>query len=228
MLLVCPSVTDLALFDPSPSRGARAQRAYTMRYRLPLELELTILELAAPPLVKPRLVDRVDFFINTSLVHRSLTAWAQNRLQDQFLYTYRPREDEYARLERRLTEGGFGPSRPIKRLYLDVTRLRLQEDGQPYYPDSPKSSESVESADTASLANKNSQSSEDEGIQPSNGYGIFGSHEDPDAPGWTLKPLLACCVQSLDTLWLLPPFDNLDLSTISRTCMYCCLDKTNG
>jgi hypothetical protein len=34
-----------------------AQRAYTMRYRLPLELELTILELAAPPLVKPRLVD---------------------------------------------------------------------------------------------------------------------------------------------------------------------------
>jgi hypothetical protein len=36
-------------------------------------------------------------------------------------------DNEYARLERRLTEGGFGPSRPIKRLYLDVTRLRLQD-----------------------------------------------------------------------------------------------------
>ena len=90
-----------------------------MRYRLPLELELTILELAAPPLVKPRLHDRVDFFINVSLVHRSLTAWAQERLHYQFLYTYRRRSDEYERLETRL-EAGFGRDRSIRRLYTSI------------------------------------------------------------------------------------------------------------
>jgi hypothetical protein len=45
-----------------------------MRYRLPLELELVILELAAPPLAIDSLHDRVRFFIKISLVHRSLTA----------------------------------------------------------------------------------------------------------------------------------------------------------
>ena len=199
-----------------------------MRYRLPLELELTILEIAAPPLVKPRLVDRVDFFIKISLVHRSLTAWAQNRLHDQFLYTYRPREDECARLERRLTEGGFGPNQPIKRLYLDATRLCLQGDPEPYYPDAQESSETAELADTASSANKSSQSPEGPSIQPSDGYGVFELANDFDPPGWTLSPLFARCIQCLDTLWLLPPFNDLDLSTISRTWVYCCLDETNG
>ncbi|KAG0660227.1 hypothetical protein C6P46_004681 [Rhodotorula mucilaginosa] len=78
-----------------------------MRCKLPLELELTILELAAPPLAIDRLHDRVDFFTKISLVHRSLTAWARDRLHDQFLYTYQPRPDEHERLKRRL-EAGFG------------------------------------------------------------------------------------------------------------------------
>ena len=93
-----------------------------MRYRLPLELELCILELAAPPLDIDSLPRRVDFFIKISLAHRSLTAWAQDRLRDQFLYTYRPRKDEHERLKKRL-EAGFGRERPLRRLYLDLTRL---------------------------------------------------------------------------------------------------------
>ena len=103
---------------PSP----RAQRDYTMRYRLPLELELTILEFAAPPLAIDSLHDRVEFFNKISLVHRSLTAWAQDRLRDQLLYTYRRRPDEYERLKARF-EAGFGRDRPLRRLYLDLSRL---------------------------------------------------------------------------------------------------------
>lgn len=93
-----------------------------MPYRLPLELELTILELAAPPLAIDSLHDRVDFFIKISLVHRSLTAWAQGRLHDQFLYTYQPRPYEHERLKKRF-EAGFSRDRPLRRLYLDWTRL---------------------------------------------------------------------------------------------------------
>lgn len=144
--------------------------------------------------------DRVDFFINVSLVHRFFTAWAQERLHDQILYTYQPRPDEYVRLERRLTEAGFGPSRPIKRLYLDVTRLRLPADTEPYYPDAQQSSETAETADTASSTNESSQAPDDRSIPPSDGRGIFVLHEDPDAFGWMLSPLLARCVPSLDTL----------------------------
>lgn len=36
-------------------------------------------------------------------MHRSLTAWAQDKLRDQFLYTYRPRPDEDKRLKKRLS-----------------------------------------------------------------------------------------------------------------------------
>ena len=93
-----------------------------MRCKLPLELELTILELAAPPLAIDRLHDRVDFFTKISLVHRSLTAWARDRLHDQFLYTYQPRPDEHERLKRQL-EAGFGRDRPLRRLYLDLSDL---------------------------------------------------------------------------------------------------------
>lgn len=106
------------LAPPAPRPEARAK----MRYRLPLELELCILELAAPPLDIDSLPRRVDFFIKISLAHRSLTAWAQDRLRDQFLYTYRPRKDEHERLKKRL-EAGFGRERPLRRLYLDLTRL---------------------------------------------------------------------------------------------------------
>lgn len=100
-----------------------------MRYRLPLELELTVLELAAPPLAIDSLRDRVRFFINVSLVHRSLTAWAQDRLRDQFLYTYRRRPDEHARLKMRF-EAGYGPDRPIRRLYLDFSNLPRHAGGR--------------------------------------------------------------------------------------------------
>lgn len=98
-----------------------------MPYRLPLELELTILELAAPPLAAPPLAidslhDRVAFFITVSLVHRTLTAWAQERLHDQLLYTCQPRPDEHERLKTRL-EAGFGRDRPLRRLYLDLSEL---------------------------------------------------------------------------------------------------------
>ena len=58
----------------SSSRPAHSKVPFEMRYRLPLELELMILQLAAPPLAFDRLHDRVDFFINVSLVHRSFTA----------------------------------------------------------------------------------------------------------------------------------------------------------
>lgn len=93
-----------------------------MLYRFPLELELMIPEFAAPPLAIDRLHDRVAFCIIVSLVHRSLTAWAQERLQDQFLYTYRARHDEHERLKKQV-EAGFGRDRPVRRFYLDLTRL---------------------------------------------------------------------------------------------------------
>ena len=81
-----------------------------------------ILDLAAPPLAYASLHERVAFFINVSLVHRSLTAWAQERLHDQFLYTYRPRDNGFAPLKTRL-EAGLGRERPLRRLYLDLTGL---------------------------------------------------------------------------------------------------------
>ena len=115
MVRVGAKQTSVGLGHPLISLRSRRVPC-TMRYRLPLELELTILELAAPPLAIDSLHDRVAFFITVSLVHRSFTAWAQDRLRDQFLYTYRPRNGEYARLERRLTEGGYGANCPILRL----------------------------------------------------------------------------------------------------------------
>lgn len=98
-----------------------------MRYRLPVELELAILESAAPPLAIDSLHDRVQFFIKVSLVHRSFTAWAQERLHDQFLYTYHPQPDEHERLKTRF-EAGFGRGRPLLRLYLDLNKLPAIEE----------------------------------------------------------------------------------------------------
>jgi hypothetical protein len=45
-----------------------------------IEEEAADRTVAAEPLAIDSLHDRVDFFINVSLVHRSLTAWAQERL----------------------------------------------------------------------------------------------------------------------------------------------------
>lgn len=49
-------------------------------YRLPLELELHILELATPPLLLDRIRQRVKFLRQVALVHRSFTKWAQDKL----------------------------------------------------------------------------------------------------------------------------------------------------
>lgn len=174
-----------------------------------------ILELAAPPLTKPHLHERVDFFINAALVHRSFIAWAQERLHDQFLYTYHTRPDEHACLERRLTEAGFGPTRSIQRLYLDVSRLLRPGDSEPDGFDSEEGSEtSATSAETASSGSESSQSSEGPSNQPSSGHGTSerASFER------TLSPLLAHYVQGFDTLWLMPTYIGLDLSGIPGTC----------
>ena len=185
-----------------------------MPYRLPLELELTVLEFAAPPLAMYSLHKRVAFFINVSLVHRSLTAWAQERLHDQFLYTYRPRADEYARLESRLAEAGFGPSRPIKRLYLDATRLRHPGDPYPRWWAPASMSEIEAGLETAWSTNGRAQLRQGQTFR---GNRVFESQETPAASGWTLGSLLSRCVRALETLWLTPPFAVLDLSDIACT-----------
>ncbi|GAA5982756.1 hypothetical protein JCM10908_006773 [Rhodotorula pacifica] len=70
-------------------------------FRLPLELELHILKLAAPRLAMDSLADRVKFLIKVSLVHRSFTAWAQDKLAEQFVYTYSLEANDFDRLQKR-------------------------------------------------------------------------------------------------------------------------------
>lgn len=70
-------------------------------YRLPFELELYILELATPPALLPSLKRRVDFLLVIALVHRSFTAWAQARLREQFVFTYRSSDPQLLAFERR-------------------------------------------------------------------------------------------------------------------------------
>ena len=183
-----------------------------MLYRLPLELELIILQLAAPPLVKPRLAERVDFFIKISLVHRSFTAWAQDRLHDQFLYTYRPRKDEYARLKRHLAEAGFGQSRPIPRLYLDATRLCHPDDPEQDEPVIRSPSETRDTVETRLSADEGAEASEAQ-TQSTHRISKIGPSER------ALKLLFLSCGHSFDTLWLMHPSDDqVDLSGVPGTC----------
>ncbi|GAA5982785.1 hypothetical protein JCM10908_006788 [Rhodotorula pacifica] len=97
-------------------------------FRLPLELELHILKLATPPLAMDSLADRVKFLIKVSLVHRSFTAWAQDKLAEQFVYTYTQHKDVRERLEQRLRGVACHGKRSINRLYLDLTRWPKGDD----------------------------------------------------------------------------------------------------
>lgn len=196
-----------------------------MRYRLPPELELRILELAAPPLAIDRLHDRVEFFINASLVHRSLTQWAQERLHDQFLYTYQARPDEHERLKTRL-EAGFGRDRPLRRLYLDLTRLpedprELEEPGTvsvsyaihrryfgamslvegPAGPDDDGTTAHARAREAVAVAH----------IVESETRGTLESY-------WALCPVMEAYSQVIDTLWLKPPVTKLDIADWPRKC----------
>lgn len=185
-----------------------------MPYRLPLELELTILKLAAPPLAMGRLHERVDYFIEVSLVHRSLTAWAQDRLHDQFLHTYQPRPDEYERLKTRL-EAGFGRDRPLRRLYLDLTRL----------PENPRALEEPGAASVSYAIHRQFFGS----VTLIQGPPRLGQHGpvtetvamahimESETRGtldsyWALCPTLEAYSQVLDTLWLKPPVMKLDIA----------------
>ena len=193
-----------------------------MPYRLPLELELIILTLAAPALEMDSLHARVDFFIEISLVHRSLTAWAQDKLHDQFLYTYRPRVDEYERLKKRF-EAGFGRDRPLRRLYLDLTQLpdaahvrkaldtdsvSVTIDGRVLVPLRPTSALSGSIQDGAATAQK-------ETFDEVARFVVIAA----PAPGdgyWELCAMITSHCQALDTLWLKPPILKLDLKALPR------------
>ncbi|KWU45290.1 hypothetical protein RHOSPDRAFT_33236 [Rhodotorula sp. JG-1b] len=184
-----------------------------MRYRLPLELELTILEIAAPPLAIDRLHDRVAFFINVALVHRSLTAWAQERLRDQFLYTYIPRPDEHDRLKMRF-EAGFGRDRPLRRLYLDLSRLpsdincrkecgsdsvSATINGRAYGPVSSP-------GDPGNLEQAQGRACEAVARYVQNGTIQVGK--------WEVCAMITAFSQALDMLWLKLPIIKLDIADL--------------
>ncbi|GAA5982784.1 hypothetical protein JCM10908_006787 [Rhodotorula pacifica] len=186
-------------------------------YRLPLELELHILRLATPPLEMDSLHDRVDFLCKVALVYRSMTDWAQEKLHDQFLYTYKLRSDEYARLEHRLTHGGFGPTRPICRLYLDVSRLWQIGDPLPTALEAETVNQSQITPGLVPAASGTSLGSDDleagQGVQ--GGQAVFARSTLPSGACWRVEPLLARCIQELEMLWLMPPYADVDLSDIS-------------
>jgi hypothetical protein len=200
------------------SRRARSKASCKMRYRLPLELELTIIELAAPPLAINRLHDRVAFFIKISLMHRSLTAWAQERLRDQFLYTYHTRPDEHERLEKRF-EAGFGHNRPLRRLYLDLTRLPtdINEREEPgtdsvsvtvkghVIPPTSLLSRSDDPEQVGSKAREQASEAVAHYVYPAN---------DSNDGRWELCTVITSYSQVLDTLWVKLPYLDLNIKNL--------------
>ena len=190
-----------------------------MRYRLSLELELTILELAAPPLAIDSLHDRVDFFINVSLVHRSFTAWAQERLLDQFLYTYQPRPDEHARLKTRF-EAGFSRDRSLCRLYLDLTELPTNIDER----EEPRT-DSVSATVNWLFYGATSMASVPGGMA---GGGTWVEEQEceavahyvlDDADGyehWQMCAMITSYSEVLDTLWVRVPRKDLNIKNLPR------------
>ena len=198
--------------------GSSPEARSKMRYRLPLELELCILELAAPPFEIDSLPHRVNFIIKISLVHRSLTAWAQDRLRDQFLYTYRPRRDEYKRLKERL-EAGFGRDRRLRRLYLDLTRLP-KEAHLLTAPDIDSISiPTVGRASVRSLPISEPSNSAQDGARALKDEVVRFVQLDNAAPNdgyWELSATITSYCQALDTLWLKPPIPKLDLRDLPR------------
>lgn len=183
-----------------------------MRYRLPFELELTVLELAAPALEYDSLYDRVDFFSRISLVHRSLTAWAQDKLRDQFLYTYRPREDEYERLE-----AGFGRDRLLRRPYLDLTQLPTARDTHSVTTTEGRVSGASLLPSALSNSRQDGATAQNEAFDEVAPF-VFVLVEDA-APGdgcWQMCAMITGYSQALDTLWLKPPILKLDLQNLPR------------
>ena len=203
-----------------------AAHARTMPYRLPLELELTILELAAPPLAIDRLPDRVDFFIKVSLIHRSLTAWAQDKLRDQFLYTYQPRPDEHERLKTRL-EAGFGRDRPLRRLYLDLIRLPGDISGRTESGTDSVSAtingQVYRAVSTISGPSESKHFGTESSNQACESVANFAHPENtsPLAGYWRLCAMITNYSQALDTLWIWPPFYILDIKDLPRESCFC-------
>ena len=191
-----------------------------MPNRLPLELELTIFELAAPPLSVDHLHDRVDFFINASLVHRSLTAWAQERLHDQFLYTYHRRADEHERLKKRF-EAGFGRDGQVRRLYLDLTGLP-KDVAERTNPGADSVSVTVDGRvyEALSLARGPSNLAEAGTSVQEQACDAVAHFEQPgnnsDAGTWEMCAMITGYSQALDTLWLKLPFKDLNIKNLPR------------
>ena len=187
-----------------------------MRCSVPLELELTILEFAAPPLAIDRLHDRVAFFIKISLVHRSITAWAQDRLRDQFLYTYYRRLDEYERLKARF-DAGFGRNRSVRRLYLDLTRLPREGRERTrsiFTAVGGWAYRLISSVGRRSVPAEADMRAQEQARQEVANFVPYG--DDPNDGYWELCGLITAFSQTLDTLWLKAPLTDLDITDLPR------------
>ncbi|GAA5982755.1 hypothetical protein JCM10908_006772 [Rhodotorula pacifica] len=170
-------------------------------YRLPLELEMHILELATPPLFMHCIRQRVHFLRRVSLVHRSFTTWAQDKLHEQFVFTLRGRPGEVERLEKRLG-AAFGPHSPfdLTGLYLDLraqkgrgrVALRFLNLSQPMYSDGYCHSMPIDP-----LLDFNEIGAERE-FEPA--AGVHGSHGQNRYAAVLLNFTLAT-----QRLWILPP-----------------------
>ncbi|KWU45239.1 hypothetical protein RHOSPDRAFT_33184 [Rhodotorula sp. JG-1b] len=182
----------------------------------PLELEVTFLELAAPPLAFDRLHDHVEFFIYVALVHRSLTPWAQERLHDQFLYTYQARPNEHKRLKTRL-EAGFGRDRPLRRLFLNLTYLPADiHERIELGTDSVSATIDGRVYGAATLTSGPDDTGEGStSVQEPACDAVAHFTQDEDSPTvhdhWTPGATITARCQSLDTLWLMPPALKLDI-----------------
>jgi hypothetical protein len=192
-----------------------------MRCSVPLELELTILELAAPPLAFDRLHDRVNFFINASLVHRSLTAWAQERLHDQFLYTYRSQPDEHERLKARLEAGFAGRDRSLRRLYLDLSDLPSDIDRREKPGADSVSTEvngrvcmPVSSIGGPGEPERTGARTQEQACEAVAHF--IHPMMDPYGGHWELCAMITTYAQALDTLWLKLPLVRLEIADLPR------------
>lgn len=152
-------------------------------------------------------------------MHRSLTAWAQDRLHDQFLYTYRGRSDEYDRLETRL-EAGFGRDRSIRRLYLDLTRFP-DKSRQESAPGTESTYRSWRGCDYAPSSLFHEAGDTRVRRQACDVVASFFRPEItlPTTGQWELCPMITAYSQVLDTLWLKPPPWILDIADLPRECV---------
>lgn len=177
------------------------------------------LNLRSSSLLRPRFHDRVDFFINASLVHRSLTAWAQERLHDQFLYTYHQRADEHERLKKRF-EAGFGANRQLRRLYLDLTGLPKDIDERTK-PGADSVSATIDGRVYGAVSLPSGPSPAEAGTsaqeQACDAVAHFRQYEDhSNIVYWSVCAMIATHSEALDTLWLKPPLHDLNIEDLHR------------